>query len=56
MIQKVTERYFFFSVSNGASKMNLYLNLPVHSLLCIWKYTCHVLTWGLENDDEKHFN
>ena len=41
--QDVTEIYFFFSYgSNGAAKMNLYLNLPVQSLICIYMY--HILT------------
>ena len=32
--QDVTESYFFFSQgSNGAAKMNLYLNIPVYSLI-----------------------
>ena len=36
MIHNVTERYFFFSyVSNGAAKMDSYLNSPVYSLICI---------------------
>ena len=34
--QGITERYFFFSQSsNGATKMYLYLNLPVYSLICM---------------------
>ena len=32
--QNVTERYFFFSQgSNGAAKINLYLNILVYSLI-----------------------
>ena len=32
--QDVTERYFFFSQgSNGAAKRNLYLSIPVYSLI-----------------------
>ena len=35
----VTERYFFFSqVSNGAAKMNSYLNITVYSLIS-WSNT-----------------
>ena len=34
--QEVTERYFFFSkVQMVQVKMNLYLNLPVYSLICM---------------------
>ena len=49
--QDVTERYFLFSkglwvsvFSNGAAKMNSYLNLPVYSLIYKKKYTLHALT------------
>ena len=35
MVQNVTKRYFSLSeVSNGAAKMNLYLDLSVYSLIC----------------------
>ena len=42
-LQKDTELFFSY-VSNGKAKMNLYRNLPVYSLTCMWKYIHQVLT------------
>ena len=46
---------FSLKVQMVQAKMNSHFNLLVYSLICIKKYTRHVFTLALENDDE-HFN
>ena len=43
--QDVTERYFFFSEgSSGAGKNEFVSQFTCYSLICMQKYTQHVLT------------
>ena len=54
---------FLFLFQMAQEKMNLYLSLPIYSLIFTKKYNeqsiitvCHILISALENYNEQHFN